>query len=151
MATKYYYISGPTKWAKVFKPDDKYNNFQVPLYLNDSNMKLFKEMNLSLKVREDEDGTFVTFKRPMTKLIKGEAVTLGAPKVLDSSNQPLDKTIGNGSIVTLKVAVYDTIKGPGHTLESVRVEKLVEYVKPEEGSTLPGTPPKATGGPSLPF
>lgn len=151
MATKYYYLSGKTKWAKVRKPDEKYNNFQVPLYMDTKSWDLFKTMGLGLKTREDDDGKFVTFKRPMTKIIKQELVTLGPPKVLDNQNHEFEGLIGNGSEVTLKVAVYDTIKGPGHTLEVVRVEKLVEYISPNEATGVAGATGGATGRPSLPF
>lgn len=151
MATRYVYLSGKTKWAKVRKPDDKYQNFQVPLYLNPESMKIFDTLGLSLSKREDEDGTFITFKRPVSKLIKNEVVHFGPPKVFNADNSEFDGLIGNGSEVTLKVAVYDTMKGPGHRLESVRVEKLVEYHRPSEATPLPGGAPEAAGRPSLPF
>lgn len=148
MATKYVYLSGKTKWAKVRKPDDKYNNFQVPLYLNPESMKVYDTLGLSLSKKEDEEGTFVTFKRPVSKLIKNELVNFGPPKVVNADNSEFDGLIGNGSEVTVKVAVYDTMKGPGHRLESVRVEKLVEYIRPTEAT---GTPATDSGRPALPF
>lgn len=151
MATKYVYLSGKTKWAKVRKPDEKYNNFQVPLYLSPESMAIYDTLGLSLSKRTDEDGTFVTFKRPVSKLIKNEVVNFGPPKVFNPDNSEFDGLIGNGSEVMVKVAVYDTMKGRGHRLESVRVEKLVEYHRPQEATTLPGGAPEATGRPSLPF
>lgn len=148
MATKYYYLSGVTKWAKLRKPDEKYNNFQVPLYMDDKTFSEFERLGLGLKKREDDDGKYVIFKRPQEKIIKNELVVLGPPKIVDENNQPWDdRLIGNGSEVTVKIAVYDTRKGPGHTLESLRVEKLVEYNPPE----MLGGGNVATGGPALPF
>lgn len=151
MATRYVYLSGRTKWAKVRKPDEKYNNFQVPLYLNPESMEIYDTLGLGLKKKEDEEGTFVTFKRPVSKLIKNELVNFGPPKVYSADNTEFDGLIGNGSEVTLKVAVYDAGQYTGHRLESVRVEKLIEYNRPSEATPLPGGAPEATGRPSLPF
>lgn len=146
MATKYVYLSGKTKWAKLRKPDDKYNNFQLPLYLDKKSWELYDTLGLSLSKKKDDDGDFVTFKRPVSKLIKNEIVEFGPPKVLSKDNSEFDGLVGNGSEVTVKISVYDTMKGPGHRLETVRVEKLVEYNPPRNES---GT--AATGGPALPF
>ena len=145
MATKYVYLSGKTKWAKLRKPDDKYNNFQLPLYLDKKSWELYDTLGLSLSKKKDDDGDFVTFKRPVSKLIKNEIVEFGPPKVLNKDNSEFDGLVGNGSDVTVKISVYDTMKGPGHRLETVRVEKLVEYNPPENKQTT------ATGGPALPF
>lgn len=145
MATKYYYLSGTAKWAKLRKPDDKYNNFQCPLYLDKKSLELYKTLGLGLKVREDDEGTFVTFKRPVSKMIKNEVVEFGPPKVLNADNTEFDGLVGNGSEVTVKISVYDTMKGPGHRLETVRVEKLVEYNPPAREDNA------ATGGPAIPF
>ncbi len=147
MATSYHYLHGTTKWAKLRKPDEKYSNFQLPLYMDDKSWDLFGTLGLGLKRRTDEDGEYAVFKRPVSKLIKNEVVEFGPPKVLNADNSEFDGLVGNGSEVTIKICVYDTIKGPGHRLESVRVEKLVEYNPPREvpeGNA-------ATGGPSLPF
>lgn len=151
MATKYVYLSGRTKWAKVRKPDEKYQNFQVPLYMDEKTLEVFDSLGLQLTKKEDTEGTYVTFRRPVSKVIKNELVNFGPPKVLKPDNSEFNGLIGNGSEVTIKVAVYDTMKGKGHRLESVRVEKLVEYVGPPEATPLPGGAPEATGRPSLPF
>ena len=145
MATKYYYLSGTAKWAKLKKPDDKYNNFQLPLYLDKKSLELYKTLGLGLKVKTDDEGTFVTFKRPVSKQIRDEIVEFGPPKVFNADTSEFDGLVGNGSEVTAKISVYDTMKGPGHRLESVRVEKLVEYNPPaREGN-------EATGGAAIPF
>jgi hypothetical protein len=150
MATKYIYLSGTTKWAKVRKPDEKYDNFQVPLYLNEPSKKVFEESGLSLGVKSDDDGEYITLRRPNNKLIKKELVEFGPPKVLDKDNKEFDGLIGNGSEITAKVAVYDTIKGKGHRLESVRVEKLVEYI-PSGAGTGVAEAGNSSGRPALPF
>lgn len=142
MATRYIYLSGTTKWAKVRTPDEKYNNFQVPLYLDAKSTEAYDKLGLGLKKREDEDGSYYVFKRPLVKPIKNELVEFGPPKVVDKDNQPFEGLIGNGSKITVKISVYDTMKGPGHRLEAVRVDDLVEY-NPEGN--------EATGGAYIPF
>lgn len=131
MASSYYYLSGKAKWAKLFKPDDKYKNWQINLYLDDESKAKFAESGMSMQPKHDDDGEFITFRRPEAKLIKNELVKFDPPPVTDSSGQLLDKLVGNGSDVTIKVVVYDTIKGKGHRLEAVKVNKLVEYQKQE--------------------
>ena len=132
MATTEVYLSGKSKWAKVYKPDEKYQNWTINLYLNEETLKKYEASGMSMAVKQDEDGQYVTFRRPMAKLIKNETVKFNPPRVVDKDDEPFDKNIGNGSEVTIKVLVYDTIKGPGHRLEAVRIDKWVEYVKPPE-------------------
>ena len=76
---------------------------------------------------------FISLKRPHTKMIKDAIVTLGPPTVLDKDNNEYKEqtNVGNGSTVTCKVVVYDTVKGKGHTLEAVRVDDLVVFDKNE--------------------
>ena len=144
MATQYVYFKGKAKWAKVFKPDQKYDYYGLDFYPDDP--EAFKQSGIQLQVNKDkEDGTtFFKVKRRPTQLIKGELVQFGAPHVFDDKNQPTQAAIGNGSEVTVKIALYDSQKGVGHRLESIRVENLVEY----EGGEAP-----AVGGevPEIPF
>lgn len=135
MATKFIDLTGTVKWAKVRKPDDKYNNWTVNFYPDDRSWKIFQDSGLQIRPKEDEDGKFVIFRRPAEKVIKSELVKFNPPKVWDASNQPFDGIIGNGSSATVKVAVYDTVKGKGHRWEAIRVDKLVEYVPPETAAT----------------
>lgn len=131
MASSYYYLSGKAKWAKLFKPDDKYKNWQIQVYLDDDSMKVYDETGMSMQKKRDDDGVFVTFRRPEAKVIKDELVKFDPPAVLDADGNKLDQLVGNGSEVTIKVIVYDTMKGKGHRLEAVKVNKLVPYVKQE--------------------
>ena len=154
MATREVLLSGKAKWAKVYKPDDKYQNWTIQLYMDKDSLTTYQESGMSMAVKKDDDGNYVTFRRPMAKLIKNELVKFNPPRVLDSNNQPFDKNIGNGSDVTLKVLVYDTIKGPGHRLEAVRVDKWVEYVKQDAPSAAvaatAAAPAKAASAAGLP-
>lgn len=137
MATQILFFNGKTKWAKPRKIDEKYDNYQVPLYLNEQTYNMFKESGLQLKVHEDADGKFVVFKRKHVEFnyAKKEQVTNGPVEVKlrkgsDYVEAP-DVLIGNGSIITCKVEAYDTPKrGPGtkgHRLLAVAVEELVSY------------------------
>jgi hypothetical protein len=144
LASSYYYLSGKAKWAKLFKPDDKYKNWQIQVYMDDPSMKIFDESGMTMQKKQDEDGTFVTFRRPEAKVIRDELVKFNPPEVLDAEGNKLEKLVGNGSEVTVKVIVYDTMKGKGHRLEAVKVNKLVEYVKQETAS--PEATMAAAGG-----
>lgn len=140
MATKNYLFSGTCKWAKVMKPDEEYENYQLPLYLDKESMELFQDSGCQLKVKSDEDGEFVTFKRnvvdynPNTKARE----EIGRPglKIVNAEGELEDYSglIGNGSEVTAQVQVYDSRNGKGHRLIGVVVNKLVEY-NPEGGTS----------------
>jgi hypothetical protein len=138
MASSYYFLSGKAKWAKLFKPDDKYKNWQVQVYLDDASMKTYDESGMTMQKKTDDDGQFVTFRRPETKIIKEELVKFDPPTVLDNDGNKLDQLVGNGSDVTIKVVVYDTMKGKGHRLEAVKVTKLIPYVKQETAEVSAG-------------
>lgn len=137
MATQTYFFTGATRWAKVRKPDEKYETYQVPLYLDETALKQYKDSGLQLKIKEDETGKFVVFKRKHAEFNswRKEHVTNGPPAVKIKRGSEYvdfpDGLIGNGSIVTCRVEAYDTPKrGPGtkgHRLIAVAVEKLVEY------------------------
>lgn len=127
------YFTGLAKWAKVYTPDDMYQKYSIDLFLDDESWELFNESGLLLQpkeVAEDQGepfGTCIRFSRPVSKEIKGALVNFGPPPVLDSEGLPMTDNIGNGSKVTVKVSVYDTRKGMGHRLESIRVDDLVPY------------------------
>lgn len=134
MATETFYFFGTTYWAKVREPDEKYNNYQVPVYLNDKSWVQLRKSGLQLKTKKDDRGEYVTFRRDHVKMMKGEVVTLGPPEVflynVDTQiASPFDGLIGNGSEVIVQVDVYDTIKGKGHRLVGVGITKLVPYEK----------------------
>lgn len=131
MATKYFKFTGPCKWAKVTKPDDKYNVYSINVYLNDEMLAKYAKSGMQMQIKEDEDGSYVAFRRPVQKIIKGELVELGPPRVSYKGGD-LENLIGNGSIVEVDVAVYDSLKGKGHTLQEVKVKELVIYERPTD-------------------
>lgn len=133
MATKTWKFSGEAKWAKLASPDEKYQKYQVDLYLDD--WADFEKSGLQLKVKEDKEtgAKFVTFRRPVVSLIKGKPTQWGAPEVVMAADgSSFTGLVGNGSRLTVEVDVYDTVKGPGHRMRKVWVDNLVEYKRPAD-------------------
>ena len=120
----------------------------------------------------DGKGKLVTFTRDFTKEFeKGKITFFCPPSIYDRDGKALveyynretnkrvtqfteeekDKIerrgkevlIGNGSIVELRIAVYDAGKFRGSRLEAIRIIDLIEYTRPEYKSELAdaeGTP-----------
>lgn len=147
--TETYKFIGKALWAKVYDADEfrGASNWKIDLELDEDNLALYKKAGIQGKIRENENGPVVSFKRPTTKLIKGVQQIFAGPKVLDKDGKVLveykknnDNTgfdrvgtptlIGNGSLVEVTVSVYPTSMGPGQRLESVRIIDLIEY-KPD--------------------
>lgn len=168
MATETYKFTGKAKWAKVYDPEEfrGASNWKINLYLNDLEVEKRKKAGIQSKTYSDEDGTYVTFKRPQTKLIKGVLNEFSPPKIFDVNGNCIvdykksaDGTnfervgkpvlIGNGSVVEATVTVYDTQMGKGQRLESIKIIDLIEY---EGGSgfsdSITKSPPN-TGAPSI--
>ena len=125
--TSHYFFEGTCKWAKVRKPDD-YDKFTIDLYPTEESLTLFRESNIAVGVRTDEDGDYLRFNRPRIKMIKDEEVDFGPPKVTDIDGFELEGLIGNGSKVIVKVSEFGPYNGRyGHRLEEVRVMDLVVY------------------------
>lgn len=131
MANKIYYFRGGINWAKVHKPDQKYDIYTLDLYLDDESTQMFKDSGLQLKVREGEEGSFIKLRRPTTRVSAGDVISNGPPEVLVRNDagefEAFSGNIGNGSTGVCKVRVYDTDRGKGHELVTVAVETLVPY------------------------
>ena len=132
--TKTYYFTGPCKWAKLYQPDDYKGDkrWKINVYLNKETKKLLKESGVQLKIREDDDGEFVVFSRPVERQYQDETKEFKPPKIFDKELVEIEDLIGNGSVITAKISVFDTAKGTGHRLEAIRVDNLVKY---EENQT----------------
>ena len=143
MATKFSNHTGTIKWAKVYKgqEDPLYKNYSIDFYPDD--VEALLATGLQVQPRKDKETGEVYFKlrRDVSKLINGKVVEFGPPDVWDSEAKPFDKSIGNGSKVTIRLAVYDTAtKGKGHRLEAVMVNEWVEYKRPDGEEDGPRTP-----------
>jgi hypothetical protein len=140
-----YYFKGKTKWAKVYDTpkDDTFKDkkgrsitkpaaWSLDLYMDDASIAAYKKSGIQRKIREDADGhEYVSFERPLKRMIKDEEITLDPPTILDSENNPYEGSarIGNDSVITISVDVYDSKMGKGCRLEAIRIEELVEYTK----------------------
>lgn len=132
MASTTYYLSGKIDWFKSQKPDTKYGEFYtLDLTLDEESYGLFKESKAQLKERPVEDGIMIKLRRPASKKVNGELQDMGPPTVLlknaDGTFSPFTGNVGNGSVGTCKVRVYDTDKGKGHELILVAIDELVPY------------------------
>lgn len=140
MATRYVDLTGECKWAKVWKPDSKYDKYSLDLCPDEASRKIIDGLGLksSFKTDAQTGKEYMSFRRDpnatvfVSKDTRGPA---GAPKVLGIDQ---DVPIGNGSDVTVRLAVYSYDnkfgKGTGSRLEMVKVNKLVEYEAKSETS-----------------
>lgn len=145
MVTKYYYFSGKAKFGpRLTKPDLEYGCWSTVLYLDDKSLAQFRQLKettdgvegIQNELKQDEDGWYVNFRRPMEKNFQGKTQALTPPVVLDANNMPWQESalIGAGSDLTIKVSWYSFnkpfkkgVKGSAIRLESARVDNLVPY------------------------
>lgn len=141
MATRYVDLKGKVKWAKVWKPDTKYDKYSLDLCPDEASRKIIDGLGLksSFKADAQTGEEYISFRRDPNHTIftgKDERGPAGAPVVLGVEK---DTPIGNGSEVTIRLAVYSYDnkfgKGTGSRLEKVHVNKLVEY-QAKEGVSL---------------
>lgn len=137
MATSFVILHGKGKWIKVTRPN-RFGKWSLDLYMNQENLETFKTMGVKNHVKKDEEGYYVTFSRPTEIHVRGKAVALQPPQILDKDNIPiLLGGIGNGSDITVKVEHYSytnpmsKIKEHACRLFAVRIDNLVPW---DEGS-----------------
>lgn len=154
MATQYTNLKGVLKWAKVYDPDEAFGtkNWKVNLYFHDEKeLEKFQRTGLQMGIKEDMDGKYITLRRPVQKLIRDDLVMFSPPEITGVVNVKYvnedgekvrqfnkgDKVkviregepvlLGNGTVGIVNLSYYNTSKGFGHRLESIRVIDLVEY------------------------
>jgi hypothetical protein len=136
MAT--YRFTGPVRWAKVHTPDKKYEHYGLEIKIDAS---AYENTGLSGGPSKDGEGYYSFRRKPDSLVWKNkQQVPAGKPLVLDASGAPTDQLIGNGSVCTIEITVFDYDnkfgKGKGHRLEAVRIDELVEYVPPVQDDSL---------------
>jgi hypothetical protein len=153
MPTTYHKFTGKAKWAKIYDPEEfrGSTNWKIDVYLDKKELKARADAGIQSKVYEDEEGSYVNFKRPLTKVIKGVLNEFHPPKIYDKDGTVLvdykkskdgsawervgiPVLIGNGSTVEVDVAVYDTQMGKGQRLESIKIIDLIVYEGSGESS-----------------
>lgn len=145
--TEFLYFKGKVKWCRPHQPDP-WGNWKTEFYPIAEDLvriKALKETQdgvsgIKNTIKKDEDGEFISLRRPQSKLMKGKVTGFAPPEVLDGattlpdgSNPPLrDTAIGNGSDATVKVSVY-THGTPGGgkaracRWEAIRIDNLIPY------------------------
>lgn len=145
--TDYVYLKGKVKWFRASKPDD-WGNWKTDLYLVPESLEKVRELQTASSgvsgikntLKKDEEGYFITLRRPTAKTIRGKLVGFTPPEVLDGTktlpdgtNPPLGEVaVGNGSDVTIKLSVYQHgTPGGGKAKacrwEAARIDNLVPY------------------------
>lgn len=144
--TERHKFTGKASWAKVYDADEfrGSKNWKINLYLDEDELAKRKAAGIQSKVYEDEEGKYVVFKRPETKVIKGTLRQFCGPDILDADGKTLvtykknsdgsafervgnPVLIGNGSTVEVEVSVYPTSMGNGQRLESIKIIDLIVY------------------------
>jgi len=156
VATRYQNLKVKLKWCKVYEPDAFMGaeNWKVSAYpVDEKEWDKFKATGLELGVKTDADGEYITLRRPTKKLIKDELVVFAPPEITGVVNVTYENELGervrqynkgdkvklvtngeqemipNGSLAIVNFSYYDTIKGKGHRLESLRILELAEYIE----------------------
>lgn len=138
MDKKYLFLQGKAKWVRHTLPDP-WGNWKLDLYMTPESLETFKkvqaELGLLNRLKQDEDGEFGTFKRPIEKQRRdGKKFGFAPPEVLQADGKtPLrDTLVGNGSDVTAKIELYQYNKpggGKGWATRwaALRVDNLVPF------------------------
>ena len=156
MPTQHYVFTGEAVWSKVYEGqvDPKYGHWSIGVVLDPESQINYAKSGITAKYRDHEGKKFILFRRDKQKLINNKIEEFKPVPVTQwdgSSDIPFDKSIGNGSKVAIRVAVYDTRKGPGHRLEAVRVLEWKEYKKPEPTTEQPVTREPADTSKGMPW
>lgn len=138
MARVFRYFEGKGKWFHHLRKPDSYEGeapkWKFDFYPKDWNQ--FQSLGLRNKVKEDNDGKYVTLSRP-TVAPWGEP--MAPPKIIDQEGAeiPPEVIIGNGSEIILKLEVYtyenrrSGKEATASRIDSIKVTNLVEYKDPK--------------------
>jgi hypothetical protein len=139
MSTQITYLTGIGKWVKPYpgQEDTKFGKKAVmDLYLDQQGLMNYQASGSRIKLRDDEEGTFIKLTRNVDQVINDKP--LGHPVVImkddNGDYQPFDRLIGNGSKVVAKITTFDTKFGRGTRWEALEVVDHVAY----EGATVIG-------------
>ena len=120
------------RWASIIEPNTKYTpRWEIEAILSEEQAAYFVNEGVDVK-KDDEGNPTIRFKRNVSGQRKDNSTYENTPpKVVDAQNQPLDKLVGNGSLVNI---AYDLKKwnvagnsGTKAELKAVQVLELVEY------------------------
>jgi len=137
--TKMVDVRGKIKYIHAVNLN-KYGDWSITIYPDNASLEVIRDYQakgFKNVMKKDDDGYFIQFKRPPTKLMRGKVVAFTAPKVLveksDGTVEPMDGTkVGWGSdgIVRLEVYQHGTPSG-GKAFacrwDSLKITNLVEF------------------------
>ncbi len=142
--TEWYKFTGISSFDHVTQPDLEFNNWNIRVHLDEESLAKFEELKKPLEdgtegilneSKMDDDGVYVTFKRPMSRKWNGVDTMLTPPVILDKDENAFEGRIGSGSKVTVKCEVYKYNKpfkkGKGRAMRLLAVKVLdhVPYTK----------------------
>lgn len=137
------YLTGTLEWAHHLFIPDEYNGvkkWKTNFYPDEKSMNALKAAGSKLRFKDGPFGKYVQLKREVEKVFKAEkgpeALTPPDIRTAEGDKWPDDLSIGNGSKATVKIEVYPSRMGNGTRLIGVRIDDLVEYVKPEETTAV---------------
>lgn len=148
--TKYYKFRGAASYGKLYEPDEYLNKkeWKINLHPDADTIAKIKAAGIQLHLKDKDipnvDGKHFTFKRPVEKNFPSGITKFSPPEILDKDGKKLVSytevsdggferegdpiLIGNGSLVEIEVAVYQTKNfGKGCRLNSVKILDLIEY------------------------
>jgi hypothetical protein len=133
MATKQVYLQGKSKWTRVVQPN-KFGDWSTDVYLTPESLDTFKTLKVKNVIKKDEDGYYVSLRRPQSRMYRGKVQAFAPPVVVDAKGLPMTDPIGNGSDLTCEVEHYSYKTPQGDTayairLGRIRVDNLVPFVK----------------------
>lgn len=147
--SEFIFLKGKVKWFTHTRPDD-WGNWKTDFYPVPEALDVIRDLctaqggvnGIKNTLKKDEEGYYITFKRPQNKPMKGKLVAFTPPVVLDGTKPPLadgtypplasDVMVGNGSDATIKIEVY-THGTPGGgrakaaRWDSARIDNLIPY------------------------
>ena len=121
-------LTGKCKWAKVQSPDTTYvPQWSIDMVLEASVAQELEKLGLAVKTDKDGD-MIIKVKRNVTAK---SGKPNDPPEVVDSAGNPFTSLIGNGSTVTVSMAIFEWTHA-GRTgvtcyLNKVQVVDLVEF------------------------
>jgi hypothetical protein len=128
------YLSGKCRWVRIESPN-QWGDYKFDLYPDPTSLNKIMELKgrgLMNKLRNEEDGPCMSFKRPAKKTMRNHEIVFGPPIILDKDGAPTLRAVGDGSDVICKLTIYP-FKSPRGTpavaarWESIKVVNLVPF------------------------
>jgi hypothetical protein len=135
------FLKGKLKWVKHIRPDTAFepHKWSITIYPDAESLekiKALKKEGLQNHLKLDDDGQYMAFSRKTEREVRGRKEGVAPPRVINSTGQPIEVSIGNGSdgIVELETYKHKT-QQPGvfkraARWKGLRVDNLIEF-KPE--------------------